>query len=296
MLDPHRLRVFRSVIASGSVGGAADNLGMSSSAVSQHLSILQRETGLTLFRREGRGLTPTPAALTLLDETDELMTVLARLDTLVTDLREGRSGRLTVGYFPSAGAEWMPILAARLTEEMPGMTLDFILNDVPSRSHAPDVDVVVEPAGSPVREGYRRTPLLADPYVAMVPHDHRLAGAASVRLADLREDRWISSDAIRDIHTRLVVAACEAAGFRPRYAVQAQDHQTAIAFVAAGVGITVLPALAAHVHPRTSVTLPIDPPTPIRTICALSRERTGSPAAAERAVELLTVLAGGGRP
>ncbi|MDX5379838.1 MAG: LysR family transcriptional regulator, partial [Actinomycetes bacterium] len=65
MLDPHRLRVFRSVLASGSVGAAADNLRMSSSAVSQHLSALQRDTGLTLFRREGRGLVPTPAALVL---------------------------------------------------------------------------------------------------------------------------------------------------------------------------------------------------------------------------------------
>lgn len=290
MLDPHRLRVFRSVLASGSVGAAADNLRMSSSAVSQHLSALQRETGLTLFRREGRGLVPTPAALTLQDETDELMSMLGRLDGLVTDLREGRSGRLTVGYFPSAGAEWMPVLARRLTQEMPDLTLDFVLNDIPSRSHGPDVDVVVEPPGSPVREGYRRTSLLADPYVAMVHRDHHLAGAESVLLADLRADRWISSDAVRDIHTRLVVAACEAAGFRPRYAVQAQDHHTAMAFVAAGVGITVLPAMASHVHSKKAVAVPITPPTPIRHICALSRERTAHPAAVERAVELLTVL------
>lgn len=292
MLDPHRLRVFRSVLVSGSVGAAADNLRMSSSAVSQHLSALQRDTGLTLFRREGRGLVPTPAALTLQDETDELMSMLSRLDGLVTDLREGRSGRLTVGYFPSAGAEWMPLLAARLTQEMPGLTLDFILNDLPSRSHAPDLDVVVDPPGNPVRDGYRRAPLLADPYVAMVHRDHPLAGAESVHLADLREDRWISSDAIRDIHTRLVVAACEAAGFRPRYAVQAQDHHTAMAFVAAGVGITVLPALAAHVHPQTAVTVPIAAPTPIRHICVLSRERSAHPVAVERAVELLTILVG----
>lgn len=296
MLDPQRLRVFRSVLASGSVGAAADNLGVSSSAVSQHLSALQRDTGLTLFRREGRGLAPTPAALTLLDGTDDLMSALGRLDALVADLREGRSGRLTIGYFPSAGAEWMPLLAARLTEEMPGLTLDFILNDAPLRGHAPDVDVVVEAPGTPVREGHRRTPLLEDPYVAMVHRDHPLAEARSVRLTDLRGDRWISSDPIRDVNTRLVVAACEAAGFRPRYAVQAQDQHTAIAFVAAGVGITVLPSLAAHVHPPLTVTLPIEPPTPIRSICALSRERTAQPGAAQRAVELLSVLAGRSMP
>ncbi|HHU10842.1 MAG TPA: LysR family transcriptional regulator [Intrasporangiaceae bacterium] len=294
MLDPHRLRVFRSVLASGSVGAAADNLKMSSSAVSQHLSALQRETGLTLFRREGRGLAPTPAALTLQAESDGLMGMLARLDSLVADLREGRSGRLTVGYFPSAGAEWMPQLAVRLTTEMPELTLDFVLNDSPSRTYAPDLDIVVEPPGTPPRDGYRRTDLVSDAYVAMLHRDHPLADAQSLHLADLQEDRWISNDPLRDIHTILVNEACAAAGFRPRYAVQAQDHHTAIAFVAAGVGVTVLPGLASHVHPRDAVVVPITAPTPIRHISVLSRERTASPAAVERAVELLTMLAAPG--
>ena len=289
MLDPHRLRVFRSVLASGSVGAAADNLGMSSSAVSQHLAALQRDTGLTLFRREGRGLVPTSAALTLQDESDDLMSVMTRLQSVVADLREGRSGRLTIGYFPSAGAEWMPRLASRLTKEMPGLTLDFVLNDHPPRSHAPDLDVVAEAPGSPPRPGYRRSDLLADAYVAMVHRDHPLAAAGELQLTDLQEDRWISNDDLRSIHTRLVTAACEAAGFRPRYVVQAQDHPTAVGFVAAGVGVTVLPGLAARVHPPAAAPVPIAAPTPVRQISALTRDRTAHPIAVERAVELLKI-------
>src|SRR5690606_3406516 len=146
------------------------------------------------------------------------------------------------------------------------------------------LDVVVEPPGTPPREGYRRTDLVSDAYVAMLHRDHPLAGARSLNLAELREDRWISNDPLRDIHTKLVNEACEAAGFRPRYAVQAQDHHTAIAFVAAGVGVTVLPGLASHVHPARAVVVPITPPTPVRHISVLSRERTAHPAALERAV------------
>lgn len=290
MLDPHRLRIFRSVLASGSVGAAADNLGMSSSAVSQHLSALQRETGLTLFERAGRGLAPTPAALTLQAETDAVISALGRVDAVVADLREGRSGRLTIGYFPSAGAEWMPSLAARLTKEFPELTLDFVLNDRQIRGFEPDVDVVVDPPGTPAREGYRRSTLVSDSYVAVLPRDHALADGSPVQLAALREERWISNDDPRDIHTKIVTDACAAAGFRPRYSVQAQDHHTATAFVAAGVGITVLPGLASIGHPRSVVALPIAPPTPIRHITALSRERTAHPAAVERAVELLTTV------
>ena len=292
MIDPNRLRVFRSVLASGSVGAAADNLGMSSSAVSQHLTALQRDTGLTLFQREGRGLVATPAALTLRDESDALMNALGRVDTVISDLREGRSGRLTIGYFPSAGAEWMPSLAVRLTREFPQLTLDFALNDVRGRGFDPDINVVVDPPGTVAPAGYRRSELASDPYVAVVHRDHPLAGQESAQLADLRDERWILNDDPKDIHTRLVNDACEAAGFRPRYSVQAQDHHTAIAFVAADVGITVLPGLASISHPRSVAVLPIASPTPIRHITALSKERTAHPTAVERAVALLTVVVG----
>ena len=58
MLDVHRLRVFRSVVASGSIQAAATNLGYTPSAVSQHVTALQRETGLALISRVGRGIEP----------------------------------------------------------------------------------------------------------------------------------------------------------------------------------------------------------------------------------------------
>ncbi|NLJ55184.1 MAG: LysR family transcriptional regulator [Intrasporangiaceae bacterium] len=292
MIDPNRLRVFRSVLASGSVGAAADNLGMSSSAVSQHLSALQRDTRLTLFRREGRGLVPTPAALTLRDESDALMNALGRIDSVISDLREGRSGRLTIGYFPSAGAEWMPSLAVRLTREFPELTLDFARNDFRVRGFDPDINIVVDPTGTAPPAGYRRRDLAHDPYVAVLHREHPRAKGESIHLADLRDERWILNDDPKDIHTRLVDDACEAAGFRPRYSVQAQDHYTAMAFVAADVGITVLPGLATIRHPRSVAVLPIAPPTPVRHITALSKERTAHPTAVERAVELLTDVVG----
>jgi DNA-binding transcriptional LysR family regulator len=65
MLDVHRLRVFRAVVASGSVNAAATNLGYTASAVSQHVAALQRETGLALLARSGRGVEPTAVGLAL---------------------------------------------------------------------------------------------------------------------------------------------------------------------------------------------------------------------------------------
>ena len=169
MLDPHRVRVFRSVVASGSVQAAADNLGLTSSAVSQHLPALQKETGLTLFQRAGRGIVPTEAALVLDAQTDEVMSQWGRLDQVVADLRDGRSGRLSIGYFASAGAAWMPSLVKRLTSEFPDLVLELVLTEVEQRVPRPDIDLVIDPPDFPLPGGYPRTELIEDQFVAIVP-------------------------------------------------------------------------------------------------------------------------------
>ena len=290
MLDLHRLRVFRSVVASGSVQAAADNLGLTSSAVSQHLAALQRETGLTLFHRVGRGIAPTEAALVLDARTDDLMSQWGRADQLVADLRDGRSGRLSIGYFASAGAAWMPSLVKRMTREFPDLVLELVLNEVEQRGAQPDIDLVVEPPDAPVPHGYRRTELTEDRFVAIVPRGHELAGRGSVALADLRGETWVSNDYPRSVGHRLVVAACNAVGFRPRFTVQAQDHYTAIGFVGAGVGVSVLPGLAARNLPATVVRLALEPPAPVRHLAALVRDLGAPNPPADRAVVLLTDL------
>src|SRR5690606_19268658 len=119
MLDPHRLRMFAAVVAAGSVHQAAANLGYTPSAVSQQLAALQRETGLRLMERNGRGIVPTATGRLLADEAAAVLERLAALDGLVTDLREGRVGSLSISYFASAGASWIPPLVATLTSEFP---------------------------------------------------------------------------------------------------------------------------------------------------------------------------------
>jgi DNA-binding transcriptional LysR family regulator len=292
MLDTHRIRVFRSVMASGSIQAAADNLGYTPSAISQQISALQKETGLTLFEREGRGLSPTAAARSLVANTNDLMGELSRLDRVVDDLREGRSGLLTIGYFASAGAQWMPTLARRLTTELPDLTLELVLTEIPEYTGATlDLDIVIDTPGAQDPAGSRRVPLAVDPYVVVLPDVHPLAGETEVNLAQLAGDTWIRNDLPHTTCSRIFAAACESAGFQPRFAVQAQDHYTSLAFVKAGIGVTALPQLAAHVIPTGVRVLPLTAPTPVRHIAAVVRDPAGN-SAARRAVELLQELIG----
>lgn len=292
MLDPHRLRVFRSVIASGSVQAAADNLRMTSSAVSQHLAALSRDTGLTLFEKAGRGIVPTAAARALDEATDDLMSQLSRVDDVVADLREGRSARVTLGYFSSAGPTWMPELVHELTLEMPDLTVDLVLTETGAKGVLPDLDLTIEGPEAPVPPGYRRIELLTDPFVAAVPRAHPLASHKEVSLLDLKGERLVSNDVLSSPGHKIVVAACAAAGFTPRFAVQAQDFTSALAFVAAEVGVSIVPGLAAYASPQNVVILPISDPAPVRHIAALIRD-TGTPnRAAELALDLLLELTG----
>lgn len=293
MADAHRLRIFLSVMASGSINAAAEHLGMTASAVSQQIAALQKETDLTLFTRKGRGISPTPAAYTLAHESEPLMVELKRIDAVVADLRSGSTGSLEIGYFASAGYRWMPELAKKLQAEMPALTLRMILTEgyPPGESPPVDIDVVPDDPRTSVRPGHTVTPLMSDPFVALVPARHPLAGRRRIPLADLADDAWVSNDISAGLTQGLLDRACRAAGFRPRYTVEAQDHYTAIAFVAAGVGITVLPELASRTIPKTVRKIRLAQPEPVRDVVALTAPVARSNEAAARAVELLGEIA-----
>lgn len=298
MLDLNRLRVFRAVIAEGSLVRAATNLGYTPSAVSQHISVLQRQTGLTLLERRGRGLVPTPVGLRFAEESAAVLEQAAKLESFTADLRAGRVGSLVISSFASAGATWIPPIVAGLSREFPGLRLDLRLSELgPVPGGDPDVEIYV--AGSEVRDpaGYDVEPLVTEPYLLVMPADHRLAGRQTVALADLAEEAWVDNDVARGPCRQILLDACAATGFSPAFHIETQDYPTAIAFVAAGAGITVVPRLGLAIPANLAAGLGREPavikvatvvdPTPTRSIMVRSRQGLrGNPAVA-RLLELL---------
>jgi DNA-binding transcriptional LysR family regulator len=289
MLDLHRLRVFRAVVASGSVNVAAANLGYTASAVSQQVTTLQRETGLTLLARSGRGIEPTTVGLALAERIDGLLTRLGDIEAYVTDLRHGRTGTLSIAYFASVGAAWMPTVARALLHEFPDLRLDLELRDDSSIAPGkrPDVQVLVAPPDYTGTREARAHHLLDDPYVAVVPWEHPLAGQGPVELVRLAGERWIDNDFARGWCRENLLRACQAAGFTPPFRVEAHDYPTAIAFVEAGIGITVVPRLGAESLPPGVVAVPLISPTPTRSIFALVQTSAESAPPAQCALRAL---------
>jgi DNA-binding transcriptional LysR family regulator len=290
VLDTHRLRVFRAVVAAGSVHGAAERLGYTPSAVSQHVAALQQETGLTLVERRGRGIAPTAAGLRLAEEAASVLERLAALESVAGDLREGRVGSLTMSYVASAGMAWLPGVVAALTREFPALRLDLRLVELSREStFVPDIEVFVAgaPSGGSAAGGYDELVLLEESYLVVVPQDHPLAAHHEVPLARLREEPWVDNDISRGPCRQVVIDACATAGFAPAFQVQAHDYQTALAFVAAGVGVTVLPRLGAVALPAGVVAIPVVDPEPRRRVMLRVRRAVREQQPVVRAVGLL---------
>ena len=266
MLDVHRLRVFRAVVASGSVHAAATNLGYTPSTVSQHVAALQRETGLTLLTKVGRGIEPTPLGRELAALSDGVLAQLADVEARVRDLKAGRAGSFTIRCFASAAPVWLPQTVQAVKARFPDLALRVHLYDGSLDDGPVDFDLVSADRDYQGPAGLRTEHLLDEPYVLVVDRDHPLAGEPVVEFARLADFDWISEDSGNGQCGKALNAAAAAAGFTPRYAVETGDHMTALEFSQVGMGLCVLPRLCTLVLAPNLIRIPLKNPTPERSI------------------------------
>ncbi|MBK1789363.1 LysR family transcriptional regulator [Prauserella cavernicola] len=273
MLDVRRMQVLRAVVTSGSISEAARNLGYTPSAISQQLSTLEREAGTALLERIGRGVRPTAAGELLCEHAEVLGTQLAKAESALADLRNGRTGRLAIRYFATAGAALVPPAIATLRRECPGIQVDLKLvepdDPMPEvEAGEADVAIVVFPRSKPPAKGVELVHLLDDPYRAVLPKGHPLARKRLLDLADLADEPWVGNEYPPGPCRDIMLQACGAAGFAPNFVVESEDYATAQGFVAAGVGVSLLPELALGAPNPGVVVRKVRKPEPVRVIYA----------------------------
>ncbi len=295
MIDVQRLRAFRAVVATGSVQAAATSLGYTPSAVSQQITALQRETGLTLFEKSGRGIVPTAAGELLARESDAVMVQLAHLDGVVDDLSAGRSGVLTIRCFPSTGETWLPVVVQRLLQDRPEVSVRVDCTDTLSAADLDSADITVHTdlpeAGAPVLPDRRRVVLARERYYAVVAPEHPLADRGAVSMGELVEHPWVQEDLGETVCSRILQRAWRQAGRTPRVVARTSGHHSAIAFAAAGVGVFVGPYLTVSRLGEEVRVLEILDPAPFRMDVASVRRSSERNPAARRALELLVETA-----
>ncbi len=261
MLDVRRLRVLQAVVDTGSMAAAAEQLGYTPSAVSQHLAALEREAGAALLERAGRGVRPTEAGALLAEHAAGIIERIAEAEAALADLVAGRIGRLGVSFFPTAGASLVPPAVAAFRRRHPGVDLRLEIAEpstsVPAvLSGATDVAVVVDPGVDrrPRSDGLSWIHLLDDPYHLVLPRGHELAGRRAIALSAVADEPWLETASVPGPCQEVILDACELAGFRPRVVVEADDYPTTQGLIAAGIGVALVPGLAlGAVHPGVVV-------------------------------------------
>jgi DNA-binding transcriptional LysR family regulator len=298
MLDVRRLRVLRSVVTSGSISAAAANLGYTPSAVSQQIGVLEREAGIRLLEKAGRGVRPTVAGRLLARHADEIMSLLTVAEDELADLRAGRTGRLRVHYFATAGAALVPPAVAAFTARYPGVRLDLRLHEPAySADHVStgDADIQLVVLRSDVVDkqpaGVSLVHLLDDVYHVVLPREHRLADRSTVELTELADDPWVDNEFPPGVCREIMLDAFAAAGFAPNFVVESDDYPTAQGFVAAGLGVALVPGLGlGSVHPGV-VVRPMGNPRPVRAIYAAVADGVAGQPAVRGMVDALRAAA-----
>jgi len=292
-----RLRVLTEVADRGSFSAAADALGLTQSAVSQHISALERTVGQTVVDRASRPAQLTEAGVILLRHA---RAVVARLDTAEQELAAvagRRLGRLRIGAFPTALATFLPAVLSRFQQRYPTVRLTVVDEHMPrlhTRLHDGELDLAItydhEALPDLAPPDLERVHLFDDPYRAVLPRGHHLAKSGdSLGLAELSEETWVGGSA-SSAWFRILRHSCREAGFDPQVALTSDDYLGLQAFVAANLGVSVVPGLAATpAGPRVEVR-DIRAPTPVRRVwVARANDAYPSPAV-QTMVDTLTTM------
>jgi DNA-binding transcriptional LysR family regulator len=283
MLDVRRLQLLCDLSRLGTIAAVAAAHTFTASAVSQQLSALEREAGVRLLARTGRSVTLTAAGRILVRHGTAVLAELEQATASLAAVAGGVTGPLRIGAFPTAVRALFPATLVALSRTHPGLELMVSELDpagVPGalRDRRIDVGLINDYDLLPARPdpGLDDVPLLDEPvYLALpdswagdgthvdgvnvddvdstvdgvniddseAPRPGATGVASSRALRGLRDAPWILATPGTVCHA-VTVRLCRSAGFAPRARHHADDFTTVLSLVAAGLGASVVPAMA----------------------------------------------------
>lgn len=257
------LRVCREVATVGSFTAAARSLGYSQPAVSRQIAAMEAAAGTPLFVRTARGVSPSAAGAALLARAGRILADVDALRRELDGLGDRLAGRVRLGVFPAAAAVLAPRAIARLTGEHPGLEVRLteastpaLLRDVRSGR----VTVAVIGTGTGLAdydlEGLSVRQVFAGDLCVAVPVGHRLAATTRVAVRALEGEPWVVGEGpAGDPQFGAWPTLSD-----PLVAFRAKGWPARLGLVAAGLGICLLPELAAASVPDGVTTVRVDDP------------------------------------
>ncbi|OIH96456.1 MULTISPECIES: LysR family transcriptional regulator [unclassified Curtobacterium] len=244
--DVQLLAVLRELAERGSVTAVAEATHRTPSAVSQQLQTLQRQVGVPLVERVGRGVRLTTHGEVLAGLSAGVATAIARVDAAWQEHLGGATGRVDLAIFPSAAELLLPGVLTRMRAHL-GIDLTLVDVDVSEGEFAPlaaDHDVVVGHRSDGVRPtgqaALETVPLLREPLDVALPPGHPLAGRDRVGVDEVVGETWIGVPEGYPID-RVLHAMAAASDTPPSVAFRTIHLPVIENLVAAGHGIALVP-------------------------------------------------------
>ncbi len=282
MLDTRRLHVLVEVARQGSFSAAAESLGYTQPAISRQIATLEAEVGTQLVRRVPQGAVLTDAGRLLVNRADGILASLTGAEEELRQLAGLEGGHLRIATFASAASSIMPIAVAQFRRQHPAVELDIKMADpfesVPLLCSG-RLDLALSHDSMQDPDGIKLVSLFEDPMYVVMPVGHPLADRAKLGLERFAEEPWMLATTATCPDSRLFLRACHDAGFEPEIAFQNDDYPAIVGFVAAGVGVALIPDMVARGIREDVVVRELDPAPPPRPICAAVPADYTSPAA-----------------
>jgi DNA-binding transcriptional LysR family regulator len=275
MMELRHLRYFLTVAESLSFRGAAERLNLAQSALSAQIKTLEDELGVKLFERTTRSVTLTNAGRVFLEEASNVVKAAARAEARARFAKQGLVGTLRIGIIAPSANAWLARVVGQFRTDHPAVELSFY--DLPSieqlhrlRDHELDVGFLRPPVGLPQLD-YQLVE--QSEQVLALPSSHRLAAKETLDWSDFHDEPMVV------MHPNLqhgfydaFFSHCARAGATPRMAQLANDVNTKMWLISAGLGLAPTTATIAEVQ-RPGLTLRSLPPglPPVQTVLAWRR-------------------------
>lgn len=283
MLNVNRLKMLREVAGRGTIAAAAEALFMSPSAVSQQMAVLEREAGVPLLERSGRGVRLTDAGRGLVDNTEKVLAALEHAEADLAAAARGVVGRVRVSAFPTAARAVLVPALVQLRENHPNLHVSMI--DLEPEESLPalkarELDVVLTYEWDllPTIEdaGIEREELFSEHVYLVLPRTHPMASRPGpLAIGEFAHEEWIvgrDSTSMLD----LVTAAGRRSGFEPRTDLHSMDFEVILAAVAAGLGVALGPSIALVDSPADVAVRDLSDLDVNRSVWAAIRRGSGS--------------------
>lgn len=253
-MDLRLLRYAVAVADAGHITRAAETLGIAQPPLTRQIRNLEAELGVQLFHRIPRGVELTEAGAVFVAEARELLAQAAELPAIARRAARGEEGRIAVGYTSSATFNpFVPRQIRAFRRAWPGVGI--VLEEDATRAmvqalREDRLDAAFIRSTTADLTGLTVEPLLEEPMILALPSDHIYGWrSAAVDLSDLAAETFIlyrrpAGQGLYDA----IIAACLEAGFSPNVAQEAPRLPSTLSLVAAGLGVSIVPASMRHLN------------------------------------------------